>query len=102
MNENTLVGGPAEFTLPGLVQAGPVLAPQAPATAADTGVDVSALRDLALKTAYTVPHFTTEWAAQQLQLPQPLVADLLEQLRDARLLEVLGQAGPFGYRYTIS
>src|SRR5262249_50494773 len=60
------------------------------------------LCDLALKAAYTVPQFHTEWASRLLHLPLQLVAELLEQLRQDQLLEVLGQVGPFGYRYTIS
>jgi hypothetical protein len=88
--------------LPPLVAAGGELVPAAPANLAGVGVDPGVLSDLALKAAYTAPNFTTEWAARYLQLPQPLVGELLEQLREGRLLDILGQAGPFGYRYTIS
>src|SRR5271157_4583216 len=88
--------------LPGMVPAGDMMAPQAPTDVHDTGVDATVLADLALKAAYTVPQFNTEWAARRLHLPQPLVGELLEQLRADHLLEVLGLAGPFGYRYTIS
>src|SRR5262249_61068020 len=62
----------------------------------------AALRVLALKAAYTVPQFPTEWAARQLCLPQMLVGELLEQLRTEQLLEILGSSGPFGFRYAIS
>ena len=58
--------------------------------------------DLALKSAFAVPQFTTEWTARRLHLPQTIVSDVLEQLRTDHLLEVLGQAGPFGYRYGIT
>jgi hypothetical protein len=68
----------------------------------ETGMDPGVLADLALRAAYTVPQFTTEWTARTLHLPQPLAAELLERLRTDQLLDVLGQAGPFGYRFAIS
>jgi hypothetical protein len=85
-----------------MVQTENGLAPAAPVKASDTGVDVQVLADLALKAAYTVPQFNTEWAARRLHLPQALVGELLEQLRTEHLLDILGQAGPFGYRYAIT
>jgi hypothetical protein len=88
--------------LPELVAAGDVFAPRAPASAADAGVPPAVLVDLALRTASTVPSFTTEWAARRLCLPQAVAGELLEALRVDRLLDVLGQAGPLGYRYGIS
>ncbi len=77
-------------------------APKAPTSPRDTGVSPAVLRDLALKTAYTVPQFTTEWAARQLCLTQALVGEMLEQMRADQLLEILGSSGPFGFRYAIS
>jgi hypothetical protein len=65
----------------------------------DTGVEAAVLADLALKAAYTTPSFNTEWAARRLLLPQVLVGELLEGMREERLLEILGDAGPFGFRY---
>jgi predicted ATPase with chaperone activity len=88
--------------LPPLLETGGGPAPRAPSGTADAGVDLAVLRDLALKTAYTAPNFTTEWAARRLSLPQPVVGELLEQLRADRLLDILGQAGPLGYRYAVS
>src|SRR5262245_43249283 len=85
-----------------VIPAGDGVVPAAPVDVRETGVDPSVLLDLALKTAYTVPQLNTEWAARQLQLPQPVASELLELLRADRLLEVLGQAGPFGFRYAIS
>src|SRR5262249_30728236 len=76
--------------------------PRAPITLEETGIDPVILTDLALKTGYTVPHFTTEWAAKRLHLPLPLVQELLEQLRQDRLVEVLGQSGPFSYRFAVT
>jgi hypothetical protein len=77
-------------------------APRAPVTVGETGINSAVLADLALKAAYSVPSFTTEWSAQRLRLPIPIVQELLEQLRVDRLVEVLGQAGPFGYRFTVT
>jgi hypothetical protein len=88
--------------LPQMVSVGGVPAPRAPTKIEDTGVSRAVLGELVLKTAYTALQFTTEWAARQVHLPQPLVGELLEQFRADRLLEVLGEAGPFGYRYTVS
>jgi predicted ATPase with chaperone activity len=88
--------------LPRMIPLGAGMAPAAPAEVRDTGVDRGTLLDLALKTAATVPQLNTEWAARELRLPQAVASELLDQLRGDHLLEVLGQAGPFGYRYAIS
>lgn len=78
------------------------LVPKAPTDPGDAGISPVTLRDLALKAAYTVPQFTTEWAARQLCLPQVLVGELLEQMNNDHLLDILGTSGPFGFRYAIS
>jgi hypothetical protein len=88
--------------LPRLLALGDVIGPQAPLRIEDAGVSGEVLADLLLKAAYTVPQFTTEWAVQRIHLPQTVVGDLLERFRGEHLLEVLGDAGPFGYRYAIS
>jgi hypothetical protein len=88
--------------LPAMISTGDELTPKAPVDARDTGVSPAVLSDLALKAAYTVPQFTTEWAARRLHLSQPLMSELLEQLRSEQLLDILGSSGPFGYRYSIS
>jgi hypothetical protein len=87
---------------PNWVPVGDGLGPGAPVDVRDTGSDPSALSDLALRAAYTVPQFNTEWVARRIHLPQVLVGDILELLRADKLLDVLGQAGPFGFRYSIS
>jgi hypothetical protein len=76
--------------------------PGAPVKVADLDVDPHIINDLALKLAYTVPSFNTEWVSRQLHLPQPLANEVLEQQRADHLLDVLGQAGLFGYRYAIT
>jgi hypothetical protein len=94
-------GGRPEH-LPPLLAVGEQWAPQAPTNPRDAGISPPLLRDLALKAAYTVPQFSTEWAARLLCLPQVLVSEMLEMLRTDQLLEILGSSGPFGFRYTIS
>jgi hypothetical protein len=77
-------------------------APATPTDVRDTGIDPQVLADLALKAASVVPTFTTEWATRRLLLSQVLVSELLDQLREERLVEVLGEMGPLGYRYAIT
>ncbi len=79
-----------------------VLFPVAPTTVKETGVDLDVLFNLALKLACMSPHFDTEWATRQLRLPLALTAELLEEMRIQKLLEVLGGAGPFTYRYRVT
>jgi hypothetical protein len=67
-----------------------------------TGVDEVVLRDLALKLAYTVPQISTEWAAERMRLPVPLMETLLQNLTRDRHLEILGPSGPACYRYAIT
>ena len=93
---------PTDPDLPRLVQVGDILAPAAPAELADLGMDENVLGDLVLKLAATVPQLTTSWAAQQLHLPVRLTELALDRLRTANMLEVLGQSGIFGYRYTVT
>jgi hypothetical protein len=88
--------------LPRLSRIGDVWAPTAPIHARDTGLDPVMLGNLILKAAYTVPQFTAQWAAQRLRLPQTLLSEVFEQHRTDHLLDVLGQAGPFGFRYAIT
>ena len=77
-------------------------APQAPASLAEVDVDPARLKDLTLKFAYTTFNFTTEWAAQRLHLPIQITEELLQDLVRDTMLQVLGQVGPFTYRYTIT
>jgi MoxR-like ATPase len=92
--------GPAHR--PPLIAIGDERVPKAPTDLRSTGLDPIVVSNLALKAAYTVPQFTTEWTARRLHLPQPLVSEVLEQLRTDQSLDVLGQAGPFGFRYAIT
>src|SRR4051794_7630233 len=85
--------------LPRLVRVGDVQAPAAPWDLAGAGVDETILADLALKAAFLSSEVTTATIAQRIALPLYLVGHLLERLRTAHLIEVLGEAGPLGYRY---
>jgi predicted ATPase with chaperone activity len=80
-----------------------VLVPQAPTDIASTGIDHEILLDLALKLAHTAGHSTTQWIAGQMRMPVSLVEEeLLQPMTSDRLLEVLGQEGPFNRRYAVS
>jgi predicted ATPase with chaperone activity len=78
----------------------PLATPPPPVEFRDLGVEGSVISDLALKLAATVQQLTTAWAAQQLHLPLAIVTELLENLRENSLLEVLGESGLLGYRYS--
>ncbi len=84
------------------VRIGEVIAPAAPSTVEDTGLDADELANLALKVAYTQPEFTTEFTVRRLALPLPITAELLEQLRSHKLIETLGEVGVLGYRFAIT
>src|SRR5262245_40052098 len=88
--------------LPPLMRAGNEIAPRLPVHIEDTGIDTQVLADLALKAAYTVSQLTPDWLARRLHIAQVLAADLLDKLRAESLVETLGQAGPIGFRYSIS
>jgi predicted ATPase with chaperone activity len=80
-----------------------VLIPEAPRQLADCDLEFEELAGLVLKAAYTVPKFDTKWAAEKVHLPSPIVAELLEQLRADKLLDILGHAGAFNnYGFSIT
>lgn len=87
---------------PPLADDGDVPYPEAPTDLASTGIDELLLRDLALKLAYTVPQLTTEWAAERLRLPIPIMESLCQGLHRDKLLDILGPSGPACYRYAIT
>lgn len=88
--------------LPKLVPFGDSMAPAAPTRVEQLDIDKGVLIDLVLKQAFTLPSFTTDWARQQVQLPFQIIHDVLEELRNHLMLDVLGEAGAFGYRYAIT
>jgi len=76
--------------------------PRALEQLSDSDVDPAELIDLVLKLANTAPHFSTETAAAQLHLPLQIIDELLWQLKDDKFVEILGENGPFSYRYAIT
>src|SRR5438874_37557 len=88
--------------LPRMIDVNGVPAPAAPLTFEDTGVDQFVLTDLACKLSNTVPRLTSDWAAQHLKLPIPLIEKIVWQLKDDQLVEILGTSGIMSYRYSSS
>ncbi|PHS11673.1 MAG: AAA family ATPase [Blastopirellula sp.] len=86
--------------MPEMVQLEEDLVPKAPGDMDDLGVDFSVLCNLALKLASTVPQFRTDWAATELRLPLQIVEKIYWQLKQDKLVEILGQDGVFLYRYS--
>jgi hypothetical protein len=80
----------------------PFLPPPLPQSVRDLGVDKDLLLGLVLKLGYVSSQFSTEIASQKIQLPIPILAELLEELRRENLVEVLGSSGPLGYRFALS
>src|SRR5439155_12902835 len=87
---------------PKMLLQGDTAGPSAPVDIRDTGIDRTILHGLAVKLAYTVPHFTTEWATRQMRLPLTVVEQLIEHLCSDGLVEALGQVGPLNFRYAVS
>lgn len=85
-----------------LMGLGDSFAPITPSNLDEMGVSPDVLSNLALKLAYTLPKFTSRYAASKLCLPLHLVTVLLEQLQKDGMLEILGQAEPFNFRFTIT
>jgi hypothetical protein len=71
---------PKDPYLPPMHRVGDLLAPKAPSDIASAGLEDGVLTDLAVKLAYTVARFTTDWVAKQLHLSVPLAAAVLEKL----------------------
>ena len=87
---------------PRLIEVGGELAPGVAGDMAALGIPSEMLAGLVLKTVHIVPHFTTDWVADQVCLPRVLTSELLDQLMADRLVEVVGQDGPLSYRWAIS
>lgn len=79
-----------------------LVAPQAPADVEHSGVDRQVLLDLVMRFGLQVPTFTTDWVANQTRLPMQMLESLLWDLKQDQLVEIMGQVGPFNYRYTLT
>jgi hypothetical protein len=93
---------PKDPHLPPLVRVGDLVAPKAPQETAAAGLDEGALTELAVKLAYTVARFTTEWASKQLHLSLPLTTEVLEQLCRDGLAEETMRTGQGRSHYRIT
>jgi hypothetical protein len=78
------------------------IVPTAPGMLRDYDVDIDDLADLTLRAAASAAQFNTEWMSQTIHIPQAQTGEILDRLRSELLLETLGEAGPFGYRYSVS
>lgn len=65
-------------------------------------VPLEQITGLVLKSVQVVPHFTTDWVADQVRLPRVLTSEVLDRLMADRMVEVIGQDGPLSYRWAIS
>jgi hypothetical protein len=81
---------------------GDLLAPKPPFDIAAARLDEGALADLAVKLAYTVSRFTTDWVGKQLHLALPLVGELLELLCREGLAEETLRTGQGRSHYRIT
>lgn len=68
----------------------------------DLGSMRQAATNLAMKLAWSVPSFTTDWMTRKLHIPLSLVGKILWDLKDDKWLEVLGQDAPLRYRFSIT
>ena len=66
--------------MPPMHRIGELIAPVPPQELTATGLEDNVLTDLALRLAYTVPRFTTDWVSKRLHLSMALTADLLGKL----------------------
>jgi hypothetical protein len=73
--------------LPPLHRVGGLAGPKPPQDIAGMRLDEGILTDLALKIAYTVARFTTDWLAKRLHVALPLTQEVLEQLSLEGLVE---------------
>lgn len=79
-----------------------VPAPAAPSEICDAGIEPIQFEQLAIKLANLQSSFTTEWITRRMGLPLHLVQELCSHLRQEKHVEVLGEVGPFNYRYAIT
>lgn len=79
-----------------------VLAPAAPKSPDDAGLEYWVLADLALKLLNNLPHLTTDYASRALCLPPAVIDRIYWKCKDEQLVEIIGQVDEFNYRYAIS
>jgi energy-coupling factor transporter ATP-binding protein EcfA2 len=77
-------------------------APQAPITAADTGVDPASLLELAIKGMYSENLETASQIADSLKLSSGIINGLLQDAKERKLVEALASAGMGEQRLTLT
>lgn len=88
--------------LPEIIDLDGAHAPRQPTNLDELRIDAAHVRNLAVKLANTTYTFTTEWAAERLHLQPQMLDEVLQALVKDTLLQVMGQVGPFSYRYMIT
>ncbi|HJZ59672.1 MAG TPA: hypothetical protein VKE74_32310 [Gemmataceae bacterium] len=73
--------------LPPMGRLGDVLAPRAPQTIAEARLEEGTLVDLAIKFAYSINRFNTEWLGKRLHVCPALAAAVVTQLNTEGLIE---------------
>ena len=101
-NAASLTDPDGERPGPRMIEFDGLVGPEAPRNLSETGQEPELLADLVLKTANTVPHFTTDWAVERLCLPRSIVAELLENLVAEKQVEIRGQEGLMSYRFAVT
>jgi DNA-binding MarR family transcriptional regulator len=77
-------------------------APQAPISAADTGVDPASLLELAIKGMYSENLETSSQIAEALKLSSGIINGLLQDAKERKLIEALASAGMGEQRLTLT
>jgi hypothetical protein len=88
--------------LPPMLRVGNLLAPKAPQGMAAARLEEGVLTDLAMRLAYGVARFTTDWMCKQLHLPLPLVHEVLERLCHQGLVEETMRTSEASSHYKIT
>jgi hypothetical protein len=88
--------------LPTMTKVGDLIAPKAPHDLEAVKQEETALCEMIVKLAYTVPRFTTEWVVKQLHLSHPLVMALLGKLCYDGQIEQLWQTSQSSSHYKIA
>jgi hypothetical protein len=85
-----------------MVRVGDLVAPKAPQDIRSARLEEGVLTDLALRLAYTVARFTTDWVAKRLHLSLDLAREVLEQLCREGLVEETLQTSESRSHYRIT
>lgn len=86
--------------LPPLLELGQLMAPESPTNIESLAINPDVAADLAMKLAFTVPQFTTKWAARQLCISEQIVEEIYWNLKQDHFIDVLGEMDRLGnYKY---